>query len=104
MRVDCVTVNVPTAGSAVRLSTGGGLNNTDKVLWVRFRGRPANTGNVFVGIDDVSSTNGWTLENNDDTGLTLDFRSLKGSVQAGDFYVDAATNNDKVEAALILDP
>lgn len=103
MRVDAFTVNVPTAGTRVQLHTGGGLNLRDKILWVRFRGRPLNTGTVYVGISDVAATNGWSLENGDDAGLTLDFRAYGGSVEAQDFWVDAATNADKVEVAVILE-
>lgn len=103
MRVDIFTVNVPTAGTRVQLHTGGGLNATDKVLWARFKGRPNNTGTVYVGIADVSATNGFSLENSDDVGLTLDFRVYGGSVQAQDIWVDAATDTNKVEAAVILE-
>lgn len=103
MRVDCFTVNVPTAGTEVQLHTGGGLNARDKILWARFKGRPNNTGTVYVGIADVSLTNGFSLENNDDVGLTLDFRAYGGSVEAQDIWVDAATNADKIECALILE-
>lgn len=102
MRVDCFTVNVPTAGTRVQLHTGGGLNGKDKILWARFKGRPNNTGTVYVGIADVSATNGFSLENNDDIGVTFPFRDYGGSVEAQDFYVDAATNADKVEVAIIL--
>ena len=102
MRVDCVTVNVPTAGTRVQLHTGGSLNSKDKIMWARFKGRPNNTGTVYVGVADVSATNGFSLENNDDAGITFAFRDYGGSVEAQDFWLDAATNNDKVEVALIL--
>lgn len=102
MRFDAVTVNVPTAGTRVALTTAG-LNSGDRILWARFKGRPNNTGTVYVGIVDVSATNGFSLENNDDVGLALDFRAYGGSIPASDVYVDAATNNDKVEVALILE-
>ena len=103
MRLDCLTVNVPTAGTRVQLDVGGGLNAVDKILWLRAKGRPNNTGTAYVGISDVSATNGYSLENNDDVGLTLDFRGLGGRIQASDVWVDAATNADKVEFALLLE-
>ena len=91
------TTNVAVAG------TRGQVKNTnDRVLWARFRGRPANTGNAFVGISDVSVTNGWTLEKDDDNGVTLDFGAQGGSVLASVFYVDVAVNNEKIEWSMIL--
>jgi hypothetical protein len=103
MRFDAVTVNVPTAATRVALHTGGGLNAVDRILWVRFKGRPNNTGTVYVGISDVTATNGYSLENNDDVGLTLDFRAYGGSILASDVSMDAVNNNDKIECALILE-
>ena len=91
------TTNVAVAGTQAQVK-----NTQDRVLWARFRGRPANTGNAFVGITGVSVTNGWTLEKDDDNGVTLDFWAQGGSVFANVFYVDVANNNDKVEWAMIL--
>lgn len=102
MRFDAVTVTVTTAGTRVALTTAG-INATDKVLWARFKGRPNNTGTTYVGIDDVSATNGFSLENSDDVGLTLDLRGLGGRILASEVYCDAATNGDRVECALILE-
>lgn len=97
---DAGLTDVPTAGTRVALSADGGLHADYRVVWARFRGRPGNTGNTFVGIADVASTHGWTLENNDDTGLTLPIPD-GSSILLGDIYFDAATNGDDVEWAIL---
>lgn len=103
MRMDVGATNVSTAGTAVQLSSDGGINATDRVLWARFKGVPGNSGIAYVGIADVSATQGWPLENDDVVGLTIDFGSMGGSVSAGDIYFDVATNNDDVAWALIIE-
>tara|TARA_R100001086_G_scaffold48776_2_gene21584 strand:- start:522 stop:833 length:312 start_codon:yes stop_codon:yes gene_type:complete len=103
MRMDVGATNVSTAGTAVQLSSDGGINATDRVLWARFKGVPGNSGIAYVGIADVSATQGWPLENDDVVGLTIDFGSMGGSVSAGDIYFDVATHNDDVAWALIIE-
>ena len=103
MRMDIGATNVSTAGTAVQLSSDGGINATDRVLWARFKAVPGNSGIAYVGISDVSATQGWPLENDDVVGLTIDFGSMGGSVSAGDIYFDVATNNDDVAWALIIE-
>jgi hypothetical protein len=87
----------------VQLSSDGGLNSTDRVLWARFKAVPGNSGIAYVGIADVAATQGWPLENNDDIGLTLNFREFGGSITVGEIYFDVATNGDDVAWALILE-
>lgn len=103
MRVDIGMTDVPTAGTRVALSTDGGLDARDRILWARFKGKTGNSGVVFVGIGDVSATHGWSLANDDDIGLTIDCRLYGGSVAVGDIYFDVATNGDDVEWCLILE-
>ena len=79
------------------------MHATDRVLWAQFKGVPGNSGIAYVGISDVSATQGWPLENDDTVGLALDFRAYGGSVAAGDIYFDVATNGDDVAWALILE-
>ena len=97
---DAGITDVATAGTRVALSTDGGLHASLRVVWARFRGRPGNTGIVYVGIGDVASTHGWSLENNDDPGLELPI-PRGGSIPLGDIYFDAATNGDDVEWAIL---
>ena len=97
MRVDFGTVDIPTAGTRVRVST-----LKEKVLWIRFAMRDANTNEVYVGISDVSATNGWELSTNK-RELELNFRELGGSVLFDKFYVDSDTNGNDVDFAVILE-
>lgn len=103
MRFDAVTIDVPTASTRVQLSSVTGIEAEDRILWLRARGDPGNTGTVYIGIADVAATNGWSLENNDDIGLTIDFRTFDGSIPASDIWFDTATNGDDIECAIIFE-
>ena len=117
-RFDAGMTNVGTAGTAVQVN-----NSTDRVVWARFKARASNTGGVYVGLSDVSSTNGWELtptiattsygvsnapsERNTE-GLILDFREMgkqgsPGSCLVSDFYVDAAVSGDDVDWVCIYE-
>jgi len=96
MKVDAITVNVGTAGTRVQVS-----NTTQKVRYIKFSAKAGNSGLTYVGISDVAAANGYELSANDT--LELDFGALGGSEVLNVFYVDAATNNDKVDVAMILD-
>jgi len=102
MRFDAGMTDVPTAGTAVALSSDAGLDAEERILWAQFKGKTGNTGTVFVGIADVSATHGWSLANDDDIGLTLNPGEHGGSIKLGDINFDAATNGDDVEWALLL--
>jgi len=94
MKFDAITVNVGTAGTRVQVS-----NTTQKVRWIKFSAKTGNSGLTYVGISDVAAANGYELSAND--SLEMDYRP--GSEVLNVFYVDAATNNDKVDVAMILD-
>ena len=96
MKFDAVTINVGTAGTRVQVS-----NTTQKVRWIKFSAKTGNSGITYVGISDVAAANGYELSAND--SLELDFGAHGGSEVLNVFYVDAATNNDKVDVAMILD-
>lgn len=97
MRFDANSVDIPSAGTRVQVS-----NTTDKVAWIQFRARDANTGSIYVGIGDVSSSNGYELGagGGRDAVLTLDFRP--DSILFNVFYVDAATDGEDVDYSVIL--
>jgi hypothetical protein len=97
---DAGTTDVPSAGSRVALSSDGSLHANFRIVWARFRGDPGNTGTVYVGVGDVSATNGWSLENNDDTGLELPI-PRGGSIRLGDINFDVSTSGDDVEWAIL---
>ena len=99
MRFDTGTTDVATAGTQVQVS-----NTRDKVLWIQFRAPAANSGLTYVGLSDVSATNGYTLgaAGDIDSVLTLNFGTYGGSVEFNKFWGDAATNGDNVDWAVIL--
>jgi len=99
VQFDSNLTDVPSAGTAVQIN-----NTNDKVLWIKFQAPSANSGVTYVGLSDVSATNGYPLgaAGGVDAILELDFRGYGGSVLMSDFYVDSATNGDDVGWAVIL--
>jgi hypothetical protein len=100
MQFDSDIVDVPSAGTAVQLS-----NTTNRVLWIKFTAPTANSGITYVGLSDVSATNGYPLgaAGGVDATLELNFEVSGGSVLMSTFYVDAATNGDDVAYAIIYE-
>jgi hypothetical protein len=96
MRVDQGITNVPSNGTAVQVS-----NATNRLKWVRFKALAGNSGLTYVGVSDVSASLGYELS----AGNTVDlnFGEFGGSVPVSVFYVDAATNDDKVSWIMILE-
>ena len=96
MRVDQGITNVSSAGTAVQV-----LNATNRVKWVRFKALAGNSGLAYVGVSDVSASLGYELSAGNT--VELNFGEFGGSVPSNVFYVDAATNNDKVSWIMILE-
>ena len=96
MRIDSGITNVGTAGTAVQIA-----NVTNRVKHVEFKALAGNSGLAYVGESDVSASNGFELS----AGITktLNFGEFGGSVPANVFYVDVASNNDKVAWSMILE-
>ena len=96
MRIDSGVTNVPSAGTAVQIA-----NITNRVKEITFKALAGNSGLAYTGESDVSASNGYELS----AGNTLsrDFGQFGGSVPANVFYVDAATNGDKVAWSMILE-
>lgn len=94
MRFDAGSLTITTAGTELQFS-----NTADKVKSISVKARPANAGNVFLGVSDVTSTNGWTLRPGE--SKTVDFGA--GSVLFSTFYGDAATNGDILDWTVILE-
>ena len=85
---------VTTAGTAVQLSTTSTIARRLKV-----KALAGNTGNVYVGDSDVSSTTGWELDGGEEIIFDDNTSVPRGSEKEFDLsttYVDAATNGDKV--------
>jgi hypothetical protein len=96
MRLDAGITNVSSAGTAVQVS-----NVTNRVKWARFKALAGNSGLAYMGVSDVSASLGYELSAGNE--IELNFGEFGGSVPANIFYVDAATNNDKVAWAMILE-
>lgn len=97
---DAGHTDVASAGTRVALSADGGLHAEYRIVWAQFKGDPANSGIVSVGIGDVSATHGWELENSDDVGLILPIPQ-GGSIRLGDINFDAASSGDDVVWAIL---
>ena len=96
MRVDQGIVTVSSAGTAVQV-----LNATNRVKFVKFKALAGNSGLAYVGVSDVSASLGYELSAGNEIELNLG--EFGGSVPANIWYVDAATNNDKVCWMFILE-
>src|SRR3990167_9763513 len=103
MRAIFFTTTVTTAGTRVQL-----LNTLDDVKWLQLKARAANTGRIFIGLDDVSATvNGWELSipltGRPNDPLVLDFGKYKdGSVKMNLFYADSSDNGQIVDGVAIV--
>jgi len=93
---DAGTTTISTAGTAVQLS-----NTANRVLRIKVKALAANSGIVYFGVSDVSATNGYELSAGNE--IEENYREFKGSVAFDSFWVDAATNGDKVCWAVVLE-
>lgn len=97
MRIDSDIVDVPSAGTAVRI-----LNTADKIMWIKFTAPTANSGLTYVGLSDVSATNGYPLGAAGGVDATVEMDYRPGSIVANLLFIDAATNGDDVAWIAIL--
>jgi|TARA_R100000306_G_C4364941_1_gene137154 predicted amino acid racemase len=95
MILDAGTATVSSAGTAVQLS-----NTANRVLWLKAKALAANSGITYLGVSDVSATNGYELSAGND--IEINFGELGGSIVFSSVYVDAATNGDKVSWTVVL--
>lgn len=80
-------------------------NVPDRVVWIKFTAPTANSGLTYVGLSDVSATNGYPLGHSGgvDGTVELDFgRYENGSIAFSAFYIDAATDGDDVAWIAVL--
>ena len=96
MRLDAGITNVSSAGTRVQIN-----NVTNRVKQVQFKALAGNSGLAYVGVSDVSASLGYELSAGNT--VSLNFGEFGGSVPANIFYVDAATNNDKISWMMILE-
>ena len=88
MILDAGTTTVSTAGSEQQLS-----NTANRVLWIKAKALAANSGIAYLGVSDVSATNGYELSAGNE--IEISFRELGGSVAFSSIYVDTASSGDK---------
>lgn len=96
MIFDAGTTTVSTSGTEQQLS-----NTANRVLWLKAKALAANSGIAYLGVSDVSTTNGYELSAGNE--IEINFREIGGSVVFSSIYVDVASNGDKVSWAVILE-
>ena len=96
MIFDAGTTAVATSGTEVQIS-----NTTNKVRWIQLKALAANSGIAYVGVSDVTTTNGYELSAGNT--LELNFGEQGGTVAFSTFYLDVASSGDKVSWVVILD-
>ena len=80
------TIKVTAAGTRVQASYKGNFRTAV------FKARSDNTGDVYLGGSDVSSTDGMTLTPGESIQL-----QLAEPISTTQFWADAANNNDQVD-------
>ena len=95
MILDAGTTTVSTAGSEQQLS-----NTANRVLWIKAKALAANSGIAYLGVSDVSATNGYELSAGNE--IEISFRELGGSVAFSSIFVDTASSGDKVCWVVVL--
>ena len=96
MIFDAGTTTVSTAGTEQQIS-----NTNNRVRWLKAKALAANSGIVYIGVSDITATNGYELSAGNE--IELNFADVGGTILWSTVYVDAATNGDKVCWAVILD-
>ena len=76
MILDAGTTVVSTAGTEQQIS-----NTPNRVLWIKAKALAANSGITYVGVSDVTATNGYELSAGNE--IEISFREL-GSASDGD--------------------
>ena len=95
MIFDAGTTTISTAGSEQQIS-----NTNNRVRWLKLKALAANSGLVYIGVSDISATNGYELSAGNE--IELNFSDVGGTILWSAVYVDAATNGDKVCWVVIL--
>jgi len=96
MIFDAGTTTISTAGTEQQIS-----NTPNRVRWIKIKALAANSGITYVGVSDVTATNGYELSAGNE--IEISFADVGGTITFSTIYVDAATNGDKVCWAVILD-
>ena len=96
MILDAGTTTISTAGTEQQIS-----NTPNRVLWIKAKALAANSGITYLGVSDVTATNGYELSAGNE--IEIDFKATGGTVAFSSIYVDAASSGDKVCWVVVLD-
>ena len=96
MIFDSGTTNVASAGTRVQLS-----NTTNRVRWIKVKALAGNSGMIYLGVSDVSASNGYELDSTNT--IEINFAESGGTIPFSPFYVDVASSGDKVSWVVVLD-
>jgi len=96
MKFTSTKTRVSTAGTRVQLS-----NVTDRVRYIKVSARTGNSGLVYFGTSDVSSTVGYELSAND--SLELNFGEQGGTVALSTFWADSSATNQDLDWVAITE-
>jgi hypothetical protein len=96
MKFHTGVTTVATAGTQVQV-----YDVSRRVKFVKFKALVGNSGLTYVGLATVASTTGYELSATNE--LEINYGELGGSEMANAFWVDSATNGDKVCWMMILD-
>ena len=96
MIFDAGTTTVSTAGTEQQIS-----NTPNRVLWLKAKALAANSGIAYLGVSDISATNGYELSAGNE--IELNFADVGGTIAFSTVYVDAASSGDKVCWAVVLE-
>jgi hypothetical protein len=96
MIFDAGTTTISTAGSEQQIS-----NTNNRVRWLKLKALAANSGLVYIGVSDITATNGYELSAGNE--IEFNFADAGGTILWSTVYVDSASDGDKVAWAVILD-
>ena len=96
MILDIGTTTVATTGTEQRLS-----NTANRVLWLKVKALAGNSNKMYLGVSDVTSSNGYELAAGNE--IEIDFKTAGGSIEFSTVYVDAAADGDKACWAVVLE-
>jgi hypothetical protein len=93
VKVKSIAAAVTTAGTQVALAAAGTMARSCSI-----QANSSNTGNIFVGGDDVNSTNGVVLEPGQAIELEppTDAGGMHMDMDLGEIYIDSAVNGEAV--------
>ena len=95
MIIKAGTTPVSTSGTEVQLS-----NTSSLVSSIQVKALAANSGIVYFGDSDVTTTNGYELSAGNT--VSVSFADAGGTVAFSTLYLDAASNGDKASWIAVI--